>query len=81
MTDFPVDFFAGVQKLKAGIVIPTPELQRRLLATIQSDVYRDLHVPAYSAVANPFTLEYQNCTEHTLDVLNAAIYQTGVLNS
>ncbi|PIV91400.1 MAG: DUF2145 domain-containing protein, partial [Gallionellales bacterium CG17_big_fil_post_rev_8_21_14_2_50_54_146] len=35
-----------------------------------------LHDPHYSAIANPYTLGRQNCTEHTLDVINAAIYQT-----
>lgn len=27
-------------------------------------------------LSNPFNTTYQNCTEHTLDVINAAIYQT-----
>lgn len=77
--DFPVDFFAGVAELEAGIVIPSPELQRRLLDTIFSPTYRALHDPHYSAIANPYTLGRQNCTEHTLDVINAAIYRTGDL--
>ncbi len=74
--DFPVDFFSGVYSLEAGILIPSPELQRRLLQVIASPTYRKLHDPHYSAIANPFTLGRQNCTEHTLDVLFAAIYQT-----
>lgn len=74
--DFPVDFFSGVAKLEAGILIPSPELQKRLLDTIGSPAYRKLHDPHYSAIANPYTLGRQNCTEHTLDVINAAIYQT-----
>ena len=74
--DFPVDFFAGVAKLEAGIVIPSPELQQRLLQIINSPAYAALHDPRYSAIANPYTLGRQNCTEHTLDVINAAIYQT-----
>lgn len=74
--DFPVDFFAGVEVLEAGIIIPTPELQRRLLKVLASPTYRELHNPHYSVIANPFTLKFQNCTEHTLDVIMAAIYQT-----
>jgi hypothetical protein len=74
--DFPVDFFSGVQVLEAGITIPSPELQRRLLNVIASPAYKQLHVPQYSLIANPYTLPYQNCTEHTLDVLFAAIYET-----
>ena len=74
--DFPVDFFAGVALLEAGVIIPSAELQQRLLVTIASPVYTALHDPHYSAIANPYTLGRQNCTEHTLDVINAAIYQT-----
>ncbi len=76
VVDYPVDFFAGVYELRAGIIIPSPELQRRLLDVISSATYSALHNPHYSVIANPFNSQYQNCTEHTLDVLNAAIYQT-----
>lgn len=74
--DFPIDFFAGVFELQAGVIIPKPEMQQRLLQVIASDTYNKLHNASYSAVANPFNSEYQNCTEHTLDVINAAIYET-----
>ncbi len=76
VVDYPVNFFAGVRELRAGIIIPSPQLQRRLLDVISSDTYRALHNPRYSVIANPLNSQYQNCTEHTLDVLNAAIYQT-----
>ena len=74
--DFPVDFFSGVAVLEAGIIIPSAELQQRLLNVISSPTYSALHDPHYSLIANPYTLGKQNCTEHTLDVINAAIYQT-----
>ena len=74
--DFPVDFFTGVHQLKAGIIIPNPVLQRRLLDVISSPTYAKLHNPKYSVISNPFVSEYQNCTEHVLDVINAAIYNT-----
>ena len=74
--DFSVDFFSGVHKLKAGIIIPKPELQKRLLQALNSDAYKKSHNPKYSAIANPFNSTFQNCTEHTLDVLNSAIYKT-----
>ncbi|RXJ74939.1 hypothetical protein CS022_01800 [Veronia nyctiphanis] len=74
--DFPVDFFAGVYDLKAGIIIPSSTLQQRLLSVINSHTYQKLHNPRYSLIANPFTLGYQNCTEHTLDVITSAIYRT-----
>lgn len=74
--DFPVDFFAGVAQLEAGIIIPSAELQRRLLEVIASPTYKALHDPHYSVIANPYTLGKQNCTEFVLDVINASIYQT-----
>ncbi len=57
-------------------MIPSKELQQRLLQVIGSPTYAALHDPHYSLIANPYTLGKQNCTEHTLDVINAAIYQT-----
>jgi len=74
--DFPVDFFAGVAQLEAGILIPSPQLQQRLLSLIGTPAYAALHEPQYSVIANPYNLGRQNCTEFTLDVINAAIYQT-----
>lgn len=74
--DFPVDFFAGVAQLEAGVLIPSPELQQRLLEVIVSPTYPALHEPSYSLIANPYTLGRQNCTEFVLDVINAAVYQT-----
>lgn len=74
--DSPTAFFAGAQRLDAGIIIPDPKLQRKLLATIRSPTYAALHNPRYSVLANPTTRQYQNCTEHTLDVLIASIYGT-----
>lgn len=78
--DYPVDFFGAVEVLEAGIVIPTPELQKRILQVLTSETYKKIHNPHYSVIANPYTLDYQNCTEHTLDVVFAAIYHTDDIN-
>lgn len=78
--DFPVDFFAGVAELEAGIIVPSAELQKRLLEVIASPTYAAMHEPHYSVIANPYTLGKQNCTEFVLDVTNAAIYQTDDIN-
>jgi hypothetical protein len=74
--DYPVDFFWGAQTLKAGIIIPSDEIQTRLINLIASGKNRDLHNPKYSVIANPMNSQLQNCTEHTLDIINAAIYQS-----
>lgn len=74
--DYPADFFAGAFSLNAGVIIPDPRLQAKLLAVVNSPTYKKLHNPSYSVVANPENGAYQNCTEHTLDVLMAALYDT-----
>lgn len=76
VVDYPTDFFWSVAELEAAVIVPTPELQQRLLQAIADDVPAKVHVPHYSLLANPFDAKMQNCTEHTLDVINAAIYQT-----
>lgn len=74
--DYPVDFYSGVAQLESAILIPSPELQARLIKLIASSDYKTLHDPRYSLIANPYSEGRQNCTEFTLDVINAAIYQT-----
>lgn len=74
--DYPLDFAAGAQVLKAGLLIPKPGLQKRLLEVIASGSYRRLHNANYSVLSNPYTSQYQNCTEFVLDVINAAIYRS-----
>jgi hypothetical protein len=76
VTDYPIDFFWSAYDLKAGIIIPSIDLQKRLLETIASGRYKKLHNPKYSAISNPFNTKFQNCTEFVLDLINAAIYQT-----
>ena len=76
ITDYPVDFFWGAYALEAGIIIPSAEVQQALVKLYRDDKAKQLHNARYSVVANPFNSERQNCTEYTLDVLNAAIYST-----
>jgi hypothetical protein len=76
VTDYPVDFFWGAHDLRAGIIVPTPEIQQRLIDLISSGQDVGLHNDNYSVLANPMNERFQNCTEYTLDLLNAAIYQT-----
>ncbi len=78
--DYPVDFFAGVAVLEAGIIVPSDELQDRILDVIRSSTYAALHDPHYSVIANPYNQGRQNCTEFVLDVVNAAIYRTSDIN-
>lgn len=74
--DSPEDFFAGAHTLDAGLIIPDERLQKKLLKVISSPTYSYLHNANYSVLANPRTMKFQNCTEHTLDVLMASLYGT-----
>lgn len=74
--DSPTDFFAGAHALDAGIIVPKPALQARLLSVIAGPTYGALHNPRYAVLANPASSVFQNCTEHTLDVLMASLYDT-----
>lgn len=80
VTDYPLDFFWSAKQLKAGIIIPNQDLQTRLIQAINDKKHFRIHNANYSVVANPFNAHYQNCTEHTLDLINAAIYQTDNVN-
>jgi len=77
--DSPAEFFAGAKRLDAGIIIPDPKLQRKLLGVINSPTYAALHNPRYAVLANPRSNQFQNSNEHVLNVLMAAIYNTGSL--
>ncbi len=74
--DYPADFFAGAYSLDAGVVIPDARLQAKLLDVVNGPTYEKLHNPRYSVAANPDNDIYQNCTEHTLNLLMAALYDT-----
>jgi len=75
--DYPPDFFTPSVHLKAGVIIPSVALQRRLLALIrQPKTTKALHNPHYSVISNPWNDHYQNCTEYVLRLTMAGIYNT-----
>lgn len=74
--DFPLDFVEGAAEDDVAVIIPSPELQRRILAIMANGSYDDLHVDAYSLVSNPGDPSYQNCNEFMLDVIAAAAWET-----
>jgi hypothetical protein len=74
--DFPIDFISAAAEDDVAVVIPTPEMQRRLIATIASPTYTRMHVTDYSLVSSPFDPSHQNCTEFVLDVIAASAWQT-----
>ena len=59
-----------------AVIVPTAEMQRRILSIMDSPTYRALHIEAYSLVSNPHDIRYQNCTEFMLDIIAAAAWET-----
>jgi hypothetical protein len=75
--DWPLDFVRNSAVDDVGVIIPSPEMQRRILRVIDSPIYASLHNPTYSLIANPHESTYQNCNTFMLDVIAAAAWQTG----
>ncbi|MCP2670308.1 DUF2145 domain-containing protein [Maricaulaceae bacterium EIL42A08] len=76
MQDFPVDFTLPMYTMDAAVIIPTPEVQRRILEVMSSERYEDIHHASYSLLSNPHDPEFQNSNEFLLDVLAAGLWQT-----
>lgn len=74
--DFPFDFASASGVDDVGVIIPTPEMQRRILTIMDSADYRKLHITDYSLVSNPLDIKYQNCNEFMLDVIASAAWNT-----
>jgi hypothetical protein len=74
--DFPFDFASASGVDDVGVIIPTPEMQRRILTIMDSPVYRQLHIEDYSLVSNPLDAKYQNCNEFMLDIIASAAWNT-----
>lgn len=75
--DWPFEFTRGSTVDDVGIIVPSPEMQRRILAVIDSPAYGRLHNPSYSLIANPLRDKHQNCNTFMLDVVAAAAWETG----
>ncbi len=74
--DYPLDFTRGSTVNDMAVIIPSPEMQRRIIAVIDSPTYQKVHNPAYSLVANPWSRKYQNCNNFMLNVIAAAVWNT-----
>lgn len=74
--DWPFEFIQASTVDDVAVIIPSPEMQRRVMGVISSPAYHRLHNPAYALVANPWAQKYQNCNTFMLDVLAAAAWET-----
>ncbi|MEQ1616775.1 MAG: DUF2145 domain-containing protein [Terricaulis sp.] len=78
--DFPLDFIRASAVDDVAIIIPSPEMQRRILHIMASPTYEQLHIQSYSLVANPLDARHQNCNEFMLDVIGSAAWETSDYN-
>lgn len=74
--DFPLDFVRGSAVDDVAVIVPSPEMQRRIMQVMISPVYQRMHVASYSLIANPLDARHQNCNEFMLDVIGAAAWNT-----
>lgn len=74
--DFPFNFTNGSSVDDVAVIIPSPEMQRRILGVIDSPTYAALHNPSYTLIANPLSSKHQNCNGFMLDVIASAVWQT-----
>ena len=74
--DWPVNFTIGSAVDDVAVIVPSPEMQRRIMAVIDSPQYEQLHNPAYSLISNPWSGKYQNCNDFMLDVIASGLWST-----
>lgn len=74
--DYPIDFVWPSAVDDVAVIIPSPEMQRRILDLMATPTYKALHIEPYSLVSNPHDIKYQNCNEFMLDVIAAAAWET-----
>lgn len=66
----------------AVLMLPPPAVQQRLLQAVASTTaLRAVHNPAYSMVAYPFALKYQNSNDWVLEVAAAALSKDMAINN
>lgn len=68
-----VDFFRDdPHEYLCAVLIPSRELQYRLLDVLSSPVAARLYTPRYSRVAYPFSTRYQNSNQWVVELIAAA---------
>ena len=72
-------FMDDLYRYEAGYVIPSPDIQARLLSLLQNNRRVDaLHTPAYSMVAYPWAQVYQQSNQWAIETLAYAVEPTSI---
>jgi hypothetical protein len=67
-------------RMEALLLVPSPELQRRIRQDTASPLAIVLHQPRYSLLANPFALAYQNSNGWVLEILASTLSPQPILS-
>jgi hypothetical protein len=70
-------FLDEMYSFESSIFVPSPVIQQRLMAALQSPLKVRMHEPTYSAIAYPFATDYQNSNGWVVELLAAAYAQPG----
>lgn len=61
------------------VVVPSRQLQERIVSVLESDVSSLVHNPSYSKIAHPYRGQYQNSNAWVLNIIGAAQSKIEVL--
>ncbi len=70
-------FLDEMYSFESSLFVPSPVIQERLIAALQSPLKMRMHEPTYSAIAYPFSTDYQNSNGWVVELLAAAYAQPG----
>lgn len=65
---------------EAIVVVPSPEVQEKLIGGLTSSLPAALHTPDYNMIAYPFSTRYQNSNQWLLELAVASIAKTEIVN-
>ena len=75
--DYLYDLAAGAAEPEIGILVPVPQLQKRIARVIRSqERLETLYSGKFNLLANPHDADYDNCTSFVLKLIFSALYET-----
>lgn len=72
-------FLDEMHSFESSLFVPSPAIQQRLIAALQSPLKVRMHEPTYSAIAHPFSTNYQNSNGWVIELLSAAYAAPGAI--
>ena len=66
-------FLDDLFRFEALVLLPSMELQQRLVEAVTRGVARRLHQPSYSLIAHPYSAKYQNSNQLLLELVASVL--------